>query len=367
MSNASISTPADPLWTASVDVIRRWQAPSGAFVASPHFRTYHYSWLRDGSFIAHALDVAGEREAAGRFHDWVTTAVTPMTTRIQKIIELRAAGEVPPVDIMLPTRYTLDGQQESPSPDAWPNFQLDGYGTWLWALQQHLGAQPLTDHLRATAKLVGEYLLACWDLACYDYWEEYGDRRHTSTLASIAAGLRAAGELLQAPELAAAAERVRETMLREATVDGCLVKGARDHRPDASLLAVALPFGVLEPADPLMRATAEAIEARLTSPGGGVWRYPGDTYYGGGAWVLLTCWLGWYWAVTGQPDRYRRCREWVRAQADAALWLPEQVIGEAQHPSYVDEWLARWGEPAHPLLWSHAMYLLMEHGGRAWS
>ena len=33
----------------------------------------------------------------------------------------------------LPTRYTLDGELE-PEVDDWPNFQLDGYGTWLWAL-----------------------------------------------------------------------------------------------------------------------------------------------------------------------------------------------------------------------------------------
>jgi GH15 family glucan-1,4-alpha-glucosidase len=40
----------------SVAAILRNQHPSGAIVASPDFSQYQYCWLRDGSFIAHALD-----------------------------------------------------------------------------------------------------------------------------------------------------------------------------------------------------------------------------------------------------------------------------------------------------------------------
>ena len=35
---------------------------------------------------------------------------------------------------MLPTRFTFDGQ---PGSDPWWDFQLDGYGTWLWAVHAH--------------------------------------------------------------------------------------------------------------------------------------------------------------------------------------------------------------------------------------
>ena len=36
----------------SVAVIRAGEAPSGAYIASPTFSVYRYSWLRDGAFIA---------------------------------------------------------------------------------------------------------------------------------------------------------------------------------------------------------------------------------------------------------------------------------------------------------------------------
>lgn len=35
---------------------------------------------------------------------------------------------------------------------------------------------------------------------------------------------------------------------------------------------------------------------------GGVHRFPEDTYYGGGEWLLLSCWLGWYNASVGRGD-----------------------------------------------------------------
>ncbi len=50
---------ADAIARRSVEVLNEGQARSGAFVASPNFPTYHYAWLRDGAFCAHALDVVG--------------------------------------------------------------------------------------------------------------------------------------------------------------------------------------------------------------------------------------------------------------------------------------------------------------------
>jgi len=44
------------------------------------------------------------------------------------------------------------------------------------------------------------------------------------------------------------------------------------------------------------------IEADLRQ-GGGVHRYATDTYYGGGEWVLLTAWLGWYYTKIGANEK----------------------------------------------------------------
>ena len=39
---------------------------------------------------------------------------------------------------MLPARFTFAGEDGT---DEWWDFQLDGYGTWLWALVEHLERQ----------------------------------------------------------------------------------------------------------------------------------------------------------------------------------------------------------------------------------
>jgi hypothetical protein len=38
--------------------------------------------------------------------------------------------------------------------------------------------------------------------------------------------------------------------------------------------------------------------------------------------------------------------------------LPEQT-GELLRPDRYRPWVEKWGEPASPLLWSHAMYLTL--------
>lgn len=135
---------------------------------------------------------------------------------------------------------------------------------------------------------------------------------------------------------------------------------------DASLLTLAVPFGVVSVTDPRFVATVRAIEVELQTPGGGVWRYPGDTFYGGGAWILLTCRLGWYHAIVGNSEAYNACEAWVRAAARPDLTLPEQLTDGSQFPEWAARWIRDGGPPADPLLWSHAEYLLMRQaeGGR---
>jgi len=122
---------------------------------------------------------------------------------------------------------------------------------------------------------------------------------------------------------------------------------------------VATPYGLLSPTDPVMQATLIQIEADLHRPGGGVYRYLGDIYYGGGEWVLLAAWLGWHYALNGEVERARELLHWVEAQADADGNLPEQVSTHLLAPNRYAEWKMRWGVVAKPLLWSHAMYLLL--------
>ena len=39
--------------------------------------------------------------------------------------------------------------------------------------------------------------------------------------------------------------------------------------------------------------------------------------------------------------------------------MPEQVSGHLLAPGSFDEWVERWGPVASPLLWSHAMFVIL--------
>ena len=58
----------------------------------------------------------------------------------------------------------------------------------------------------------------------------------------------------------------------------------------------------------------------------------------------------------GNLERAAALLDWAARTADADLLLPEQVA-PLLAPAVLDEWLERWGPSAHPLLWSHGMFL----------
>src|ERR1700760_4432461 len=98
---------------------------------------------------------------------------------------------------------------------------------------------------------------------------------------------------------------------------------------------MSVPLGVFPAGDPRVVATIDAIKRELVGPSGGVYRYRGDTYYGGGEWLLLTSSLAWHEALAGDRALAAELSEWVRAQAAPNGDLPEQVTGHAQDPAMV--------------------------------
>lgn len=347
-----------------VKVIAEGQAASGAYIASPNFPQYHYAWLRDGAFCALAMDAAGQRDSAEAFHDWVAGVIESRGERIRELVARLGRGDIPDVHDMLPTRYTLDGQNEYVEGESWPNFQLDGYGTWLFALHSHYG-RDIPVRLLVAVDLAVLYLIASWELPCFDYWEEFGQRRHTSTLAAIAAGLRAGSRMLGTKAADTVADGILEFMTTRCVFDGAFGKGPEDARVDASLVSIATPFGLIDSDDPVMKSTVEKIREELSSATGGIRRYRGDTYFGGNPWLLLTAWLGWHDRVTGNDGGHRAARDWVLDHATTGDELPEQILHEPQDATYVGQWLERWGPVANPLLWSHAKFILMESEEKA--
>lgn len=349
----------------SVQLILQLQDRSGAYPACPTFSAYRgYAWLRDGSFTVEAMSRWGEVESANRFHRWVADVLQARADVVNRLVAARAAGADLAPEEMLPTRFTLAGGDGT---DQWWDYQTDGYGMWLWALTTHLNRHGLDAGPWLPAVQVAvDYLTAFGGDPCYDWWEEHSEHRHVSTLAAVRAGLVAAAALqhLDPARRAAAtakADQLRQLILTEGITGGPtphLTKWLGTDAIDASLAACVVPFGVVPVGDPVAVATLDQTASQLDA-GGGVHRFAADVFYGGGQWILLSCLLGWNAVAAGDSAAGRRYLEWAAAQADPQGDLPEQVGHHLLHPEYEQQWIDRWGTVASPLLWSHAMYLIL--------
>ncbi|HET9098233.1 MAG TPA: glycoside hydrolase family 15 protein [Candidatus Saccharimonadales bacterium] len=305
---------------SSAKVISKYQQPSGAYPASPNFQVYNYCWLRDGSFTADAMSRAGHLESAEAFFSWCSDIIN---SRRESIL----AGS------NLDARYTYDGRESN---ENWETFQLDGYGTLLWAMKQHENRHGRdVGKYQDAAGLVQHYLATKWQEPSIDWWEERKGR-HAASLACVYAGLSSYGH----PEASSVHDAI--DLLGE--------------RTDASLLACET-LGAVE-AD-LFAPTSAKIEQTLVGQDGGVFRYREDTYYGGGEWPLLAGFLGWHYVRTGRISEAQNKLKWIQDQTQANGWIPEQVQSIMLHPESYHEWVLKWGKPANPLLWSQAMMITL--------
>jgi GH15 family glucan-1,4-alpha-glucosidase len=342
----------------SVQIILENQSPSGAYVASPNFPTYRYCWFRDGAYIAYAMNRMGQHSSAARFHSWAANIINRRAEIVACALKKVACGESLSEDDILHTRYTLNGEEGEK--EAWPNFQLDGFGTWLWSLAEYktLTGASIPDDWISAARLVSDYLAALWHLPCYDCWEEFPNSVHTSTLAAIYGGLQASTKLT-GHDYTKTTQNINIYIHRNMLLEGHFVKARGRSEVDASLISLAVPYQVIRPDDPGMLNTIRAIEQDLLH--GGLQRYRNDTYYGGGEWILLSAWLGWYYARSGQSGKVQTLLKWVESQADDDGNLPEQVPEYLNDPAAFQLWQQRWGEVASPLLWSHAKFLIFKN------
>ena len=283
-----------------MEVLLAGQSPAGSFAASPTFSQYRdYCWFRDGAFIAEALSRTGNVEGVASFFDWCA-----------RIVRAAPGG---PWD----ARYRLDGKHDDVS--WWPHRQLDGLGLWVWAMRNHVARHGGEGRWDDAAQLVTAYLAEHWREPCHDWWEERSGV-HAVTLGCIWA---AVGE----DSIAAAARELLPTERLDGSHAFLVVLGLAD------------------------RSHLERIERDLHFH-----RHRDDTYYGGGEWPVLAGLTG--WARRSLDLDAVDCLRWIEHAAADELLLPEQT-GTLLQPDARESWVRRWGPPALPLLWSHAMYLIL--------
>lgn len=367
------------LLTSSIELILKYQDKSGAYVASPNFPTYHYCWLRDGSFIAYSMDLSGQFESSDRFYRWVGQVVNRYAGKVDVLAGQLKQGKKPDNNGILNTRFTLDGVEEGDN--GWGNFQVDGYGSWLWGLAEHVklsGDASLLVDLVQPIETTIQYLKLVWKLPNYDCWEEHPNYLHPYSLATTYGGLAAMAELQNSGALRisdlgipALLSEIKAFLKQNGTYQSTFTKhilpsaDGKSYLPDAksgvdaSLLGLAVPYAAFDLNDPTVQNTILAIEKNLWFSGGGVFRYKADVYYGGGQWVLLAGWLGWHFTLTGELEKAKKLQAWIESVASQTGDLPEQVSEHLLAPSKEAYWVKEWGPVATPLLWSHAMYIIL--------
>jgi len=347
------------LFEKSIEILKKYQSPSGAFIASPNFKVYKYCWFRDGTYSAYALDLVGSHTNTERFYLWCAKTIERYREKVECVEEKLQKGVDLSPDDLLHTRYGVD---MSESHNDWPTFQLDGFGTFLWGVAQHVklgGSREVLVKGFCGIDLVIRYLSLLWDHPCYDCWEEFGDKIHISTLASIYGGLSNINYFLNNKKLEKITQNIKGFVLKPGVKDGHLIKFLESDEVDASLLWLSTPFEILKPSHPLIKNTVEKIEKDLRVKSGGLHRYKGDSFYGGGEWIILTAWLGWYYVQIEEYEKAHKIKKWIEQQADEFGQLPEQVQHSLSFPKDYVKWQLKWGEVAKPLLWSHALYIIL--------
>lgn len=384
----------------SRDVINDCSLENGAIVAANSDKSsypstvqdYRYVWIRDASYICISADILGLRNIPERFFDWCLhraegfqeTGIFHNAYNVNGTIH---GTLVAPSDVKVPKkvrdRYIKlihNGTQ----------FQPDQNGSLLVAIGHHIkhfnikkisGYKLLIQ--KAASGISESWKNGRFILPCFDLWEERclvpaQKKIHAYSLAMCIAGLRIAIELSGKRKSWLQTEKEMSKVFSELySSDANLIprtyaigsgnlrgKRARgDFLPDASLLGLVYPAGVLEPIDKKVQMTVREIIRRNTICDGGLVRYPGDRYCGGlrngwvtltgaGAWPLLNFWMAIYYCMQDDEKEAKKYFEWPlkNLPADSSHWIdgyiPEQIFKDKKKLSVC------------PLAWSHAMFII---------
>jgi GH15 family glucan-1,4-alpha-glucosidase len=302
--------------------------PTGAIVAAPTTSLpetiggernwdYRYTWIRDASLTMDALWVAACPTEAGKFFGFLADAAASQLRRGADLqIMFGVGGEHDLSERELP--HLAGWRASRPvrvGNGAWDQRQLDVYGELLGA------AQRLAEQLGELDPATQQFLAAAADMAASRWkekdqgiWEIRGEPRDflysklmcwtaLDRAIALAPQLGAGGRV---KEWATARDKIRAAILErgwnEQAAAFTQAFGSADL--DASSLMLAIT-GFLPGDDPRVKATVDAIAARLTDKRGLVYRYLAHDGLAGeeGTFLLCTFWLAHAQALAGELDQ----------------------------------------------------------------
>ncbi len=300
--------------------------PTGGIVAAPTTSLpetlggqrnwdYRYSWIRDSAFTLQALLVAGYRQEAQQWNQWLLRAVAG--TPSQMNIMYGIGGERRLTELTLPWLGGYEGSLPVRIGNAaYAQQQLDIYGELMAAsdLARRAGLAHSADFWRVELKLI-EYLSAHWNDPDEGIWEMRGPKRHyTHSKVMAWLGLDRAIKAVQDYGLEgdlAAWKPLRARIHADICEHGfnrslnSFVQTYGSEDLDASLLMIPI-WEFLPPSDPRVTGTVAAVEKYLMEDGL-VLRYrpknPADPLHGKeGTFLACSFWLVNCYSLLGRHE-----------------------------------------------------------------
>lgn len=347
----------------SLLLIKDSQNPlTGGFAASPE-PIYLYTWVRDSSFDAMALQGAGHYESAARYWLWM--------------------AEVQNSSGAWFTRYSFfngrpDYSYGIPEYDSIGLFQIGVYQYYQLTHNKTLIMQLLPALNKSLSWEYGRIMssglipqdLSIWeDLYAYNFWTQAMD------LDGLLASYRLYGELgLNNTWILGMINRLNGTLQGYFYIGGCYVRALRpsevfyEGKTQVTLAPVSATYdsSVILPIDyglinPLSSRAINAVDCVINnlwdSRVGGLARYSGDIYHYAAylydssgeepPWVITTLFLALYYEEVGNYTAALNILNWAVNHSEYGL-LPEAI-----DPNY--------GNPlpsTSPLVWSASMYVI---------
>lgn len=262
-------------------------APTGAIVAAPTTSLpellggvrnwdYRYCWIRDATFTLYALLMAGYRNEAKAWREWLLRAVAGKPSDLQIMYGISGERRLPELELNWLPGYERSAPVRIGNA-ASRQFQLDVYGEIMDTLHQAriLGLAPDEDAWRVQHALV-EFLESAWDRPDEGIWEVRGPRRqftHSKVMAWVA--VDRAVRAIERCHVEGPLERwralratIHDQVCREGydSGRGSFVQYYGSTALDGSLLMIPL-VGFLPFSDPRVQGTLDAIERELTVDG----------------------------------------------------------------------------------------------------
>jgi GH15 family glucan-1,4-alpha-glucosidase len=328
-------------------------APTGALVAAPTTSLpeliggtrnwdYRYCWLRDSTLMLLAMMNSGYYDEARDWSAWLLRAAAGAPAQLQIMYGLAGERLLPEFEISWLPGYE-NSRPVRIGNAAHEQLQLDVYGEVMDTLHQaRRGGLKLTDADWAFQCSVLKHLEAVWQKPDYGLWEIRGEPRHFtySKVMCWVAFDRAIHDVEQAGLDGPVHHwrRLRQVIHNDVCERGfdhelgSFVQSYGSKELDASLLLLPT-VGFLEPSDPRIKGTIEAVEQHLFVDGF-LLRYNTHTSDDGlpggeGAFLACTFWLADAYVLLGRFDDARELFERLLALRNDVGLLPEECDTKA--------------------------------------